>query len=161
MTSVFGMTNMPTERHYWTFGIVTGTVCVPFFILIGSLNTNRGMQFWREETVAFFGHIGRFLAWLGRCGRSRHDNDSTSDTLVDRPGHRAAAPQMSSIDDNRTTRLRRWSTAQDPDQSKESVGLKSLDVQTAHIRRPLFGRSRSSRIAEMWTAESMRRTISV
>ncbi|PPJ53180.1 hypothetical protein CBER1_11678 [Cercospora berteroae] len=42
VTSVFGMTNMPEERQYWHFGIVTATVCVLFFILIGSLNTVRG-----------------------------------------------------------------------------------------------------------------------
>jgi hypothetical protein len=43
------MTNMPTEHQFKAFGITLGTVCVPFFLLIGSLNTNAGMEFWRDK----------------------------------------------------------------------------------------------------------------
>lgn len=53
VTSVFGMTNMPTEHHFVMFGVVMVTVCLPFFILIGSLNTTSGMEFWRGKWHQF------------------------------------------------------------------------------------------------------------
>lgn len=43
------MSNMPTEHEFNIFGIVMTTVCVPFFFLIGSLNTTQGMRFWRSR----------------------------------------------------------------------------------------------------------------
>ena len=49
VTSVFGMTNMPTAQHYWAFGITLATVCVPFFLLIGSLNSTSGMRWWGNK----------------------------------------------------------------------------------------------------------------
>ncbi|KAE8442027.1 hypothetical protein EG329_003928 [Mollisiaceae sp. DMI_Dod_QoI] len=49
VTSVFGMTNMPTEHQFKVFGIVMATVCIPFFLLIGSLNTTSGMEFWQSK----------------------------------------------------------------------------------------------------------------
>lgn len=62
---------MPTVKHYWMFAIVTTTVCVPFFILIGSLNTNKGMHFWRSRTKAALTSMGSFFSWLSRGGRKR------------------------------------------------------------------------------------------
>lgn len=56
VTSVFGMTNMPSEGFFWRFGVVMATVCVPFF-LIGSMNTNSGMRFWKE-------HVRNLLVWV-------------------------------------------------------------------------------------------------
>jgi hypothetical protein len=49
VTSVFGMTNMPQEQNFKDFAIVMSVVCVPFFLLIGSLNTTSGMTFWRNK----------------------------------------------------------------------------------------------------------------
>jgi len=49
VTSVFGMTNMPTEQHYWAFGITLATVTIPFFLLIGSLNSTSGMKWWGDR----------------------------------------------------------------------------------------------------------------
>jgi len=40
---------MPTEHFFKNFGVVMGTVCVPFFVLIGFLNTTAGMEFWRDK----------------------------------------------------------------------------------------------------------------
>ena len=57
VTSVFGMSNMPTENEFKVFGIVMSTVCIPFFFLIGSLNTTQGMRFWRSKWH-------RLLAWI-------------------------------------------------------------------------------------------------
>lgn len=49
VTSVFGMTNMPQEGNFDDFAIVMSVVCIPFFLLIGSLNTTSGMAFWRTK----------------------------------------------------------------------------------------------------------------
>ncbi|KAM3081780.1 hypothetical protein ACMFMG_005226 [Clarireedia jacksonii] len=49
VTSVYGMTNMSTEHNFGQFGITMVTVCIPFFVLIGFLNTTTGMQFWRSR----------------------------------------------------------------------------------------------------------------
>ncbi len=43
------MTNMPADHKFNVFAIVMCTVCVPFFLLIGSLNTTSGMEFWRSR----------------------------------------------------------------------------------------------------------------
>lgn len=63
VTSVFGMTNMPIESSFWRFGIVMATVCVPFFLLIGSMNTNRGMYFWRNDVRRM---VVRLYFWITR-----------------------------------------------------------------------------------------------
>lgn len=64
VTSVFGMTNMPQDHVFTSFGIVMATVCVPFFVLIGFLNTTAGMEFWRDKWH-------RLLAWITRKPRPK------------------------------------------------------------------------------------------
>ncbi|KAG4433777.1 hypothetical protein IFR05_010744 [Cadophora sp. M221] len=59
VTSVFGMSNMPNKIQFKDFAITMVAVCVPFFLLIGSLNTTSGMEFWRSKW-----HI--MLAWIFR-----------------------------------------------------------------------------------------------
>jgi hypothetical protein len=54
VTSVYGMTNMDTDPHYWQFGVTLATVCVPFFLLIGFLNTESGYKYWARKTKAFW-----------------------------------------------------------------------------------------------------------
>ncbi|KAK6592431.1 CorA Mg2+ transport-like protein [Botrytis cinerea] len=39
VTSVYGMTNMTTDHDFTPFAITMATVCVPFFFLVGALNT--------------------------------------------------------------------------------------------------------------------------
>ncbi|KAK7534920.1 uncharacterized protein J3D65DRAFT_428727 [Phyllosticta citribraziliensis] len=63
-TSVFGMTNMSTKPTYWQFGAVLACVCIPFFLLIGSLNTDRGHEFWKERCKEAWGGIKWFFAFL-------------------------------------------------------------------------------------------------
>ncbi|KAK0106339.1 hypothetical protein ONS96_003977 [Cadophora gregata f. sp. sojae] len=58
VTSVFGMSNMPSEG-FKDFTITMVAVCVPFFLLIGSLNTTSGMEFWRSKWH-------KLLAWVFR-----------------------------------------------------------------------------------------------
>ncbi|KUI52730.1 hypothetical protein VP1G_00104 [Cytospora mali] len=77
VTSVFGMTNMPTEPIYWPFAVVTVTVCVPFFFLVGSLNSTRGMRFWRNKTNAAFHAISEFFSCFRARGRGKELDDAT------------------------------------------------------------------------------------
>lgn len=54
VTSVYGMTNMPTNPDYWMFGITLATVCVPFFSLVGFLSTDLGYRLWMAKTKAMW-----------------------------------------------------------------------------------------------------------
>ncbi|KAL8834747.1 MAG: hypothetical protein Q9170_003624 [Blastenia crenularia] len=64
VTSVFGMTNMPQNVSFHAFGVVTAVICLPTYMLIGSLNTNSGIHFWRRKTKQFFALIGRVFKRL-------------------------------------------------------------------------------------------------
>lgn len=59
VTSVYGMKNMRTDHDFTPFGITMATVCVPFFFLVGALNTTSGMQFWRIRWYKFLGLFGQ------------------------------------------------------------------------------------------------------
>ncbi|TKA71522.1 hypothetical protein B0A55_06115 [Friedmanniomyces simplex] len=157
VTSVFGMTNMPTERHYWTFGIVTVTVCVPFFVLLGSLNTTRGMRFWRVKTVQLLQRIGDLFSWLCRGGRPRRPASSEAVLGEEDPG--AGALQMSrstSTQNARNTRLRRWSSTENERISKVSLDTAQSTRQDTGIVRPAMVASQSSTLAELWMSERKR-----
>lgn len=54
VTSVFGMTNMNPKDNFARFGIVTLVICLPTYMLIGSLNTERGFEFWTRKIHMFF-----------------------------------------------------------------------------------------------------------
>ncbi|KAK5113170.1 hypothetical protein LTR85_010988 [Meristemomyces frigidus] len=140
---------MPTERHYWAFGIVTATVCVPFFITIGSLNTARGMHFWRRKTRAAFNSLGSLLAWIFNCGRQRAGNDN--DLQDEGPGRLSMSHSISKHD-NRDTRLRRGSTTQNDNVSRGSVEMK--DRRQSESARP--SAIRPSTLAQMWSEERQR-----
>lgn len=53
---------MPTEHQFKWFGIVMATVCIPFFLLIGSLNTTSGMEFWRTKWHLLLTSISNWLS---------------------------------------------------------------------------------------------------
>ncbi|KAI4120362.1 MAG: hypothetical protein LQ338_007071 [Usnochroma carphineum] len=61
VTSVFGMTNMDPNQSFHPFGIVTAVICIPTYMLIGSLNTTSGVEFWRGKTRQFFSFIGGMI----------------------------------------------------------------------------------------------------
>jgi hypothetical protein len=81
VTSIFGMTNMPSDGDFWRFGIVMATVCIPFFLLIGSMNTNRGMKFWTEQFGSFWARTTRIFTWAKKP-KSTGQTSSTSLTSV-------------------------------------------------------------------------------
>ena len=91
------------------FGIVTATVCVPFFLLVGSLNSRRGMQFWRNVLKTAFKRIGASFAWL--FGRGNKDEQEADDEEELKPGTNVPKMQRSgSAEAGMRMRLRRWST---------------------------------------------------
>ena len=69
VTSVFGMSAFPNDGDFKHFAWATVAVCVPTYLLIGSLNTESGLRWWTKQTRAFFGGLGngleRFLGWFG------------------------------------------------------------------------------------------------
>ena len=68
VTSVFGMTNMDPNENFVRFGIVTATICVPTYFLIGSLNTESGFEFWTEKMHRVFTIRFWRLALARFCG---------------------------------------------------------------------------------------------
>lgn len=95
VTSVFGMTNMPTEQHYWAFGITMATVCIPFFCLVGSLNSTSGIAWWQNKTKAFFDFVGK-------CRRKRKE-----DILEEKQADSTPLSRSTSTTEGMTIRLGR------------------------------------------------------
>lgn len=60
------MTNMPQSPEFWQFGVVLVAVCVPFFVLIGSLNSNRGMLFWQHRVEYLYAKLVKIFGFFGR-----------------------------------------------------------------------------------------------
>lgn len=174
VTSVFGMTNMPTDRHYWVFGIVsqpgqqapppcarhlliyltaiqvTATVCVPFFVLIGSLNTSRGMHFWRHKTHQAFDNIGAFLAWIFGCGRKRAEGHGALEAAPDEGANtleKTTSTPKRYVHDMHTRRLPKRRSI-----SRQNAEVKSIDRRDSESARPRSG----SHLAEMWIDERER-----
>jgi hypothetical protein len=122
VTSVFGMTNMPTDEQYWQFGIVTACVCVPFFILVGSLNSNRGMAFWRQKTRSALHALGNFVPWAIYRKRARRlqDEGYQDEYEMQRRTHEnyrgsvSPSKPRSSVDNSRAARLRSTSFSSRP-----------------------------------------------
>ena len=154
---------MPTAQSYKTFGIVTAVVCVPFFVLIGSLNTTRGMHFWRQKSRIALHKLAIFIAWLFGCGRKRDEKEVDLDEDLDvdiepLPLRRSTTPL-----NPRDARMRRVGTMQNGHLSRHSVEMKkveSRDRDRSSGDQPAAGlqTSQTSRLAEMWS-EERRRTL--
>ena len=176
VTSVFGMTNMPTAKHYGIFGIVVATVCIPFFVLIGSLNTNRGMRFWRSRTKALFKQIGAFFAWLAKGGRQEEQNlistksfESTTSMPETRSGSgtwRLGRRSSTKQNQETRTRVRAQSDVDEPigreneRQRKVEDGPPSSGPMSPRLgQRPSLtvATEPASRLAEMWLDERDRK----
>ncbi|KAM3152382.1 hypothetical protein ABEW05_007242 [Botrytis cinerea] len=98
VTSVYGMTNMTTDHDFTPFAITMATVCVPFFFLVGALNTTSGMQFWRVRWY-------RFLGWFGQQGIHSTSTPSSSavtknSSLMGDPAQSYPSTSASSININ-------------------------------------------------------------
>lgn len=73
VTSIFGMTNMPTEQSYWMFGVVTTAVCVPFFVLVAYLNNKIGPAFWRRQAERTAQSFKGLVVWLEQVRGYLHE----------------------------------------------------------------------------------------
>lgn len=62
VTSIFGMTNMNPAESFQHFAWVVLAVCIPTYLLIGSLHTDTGLNFWSHNKNAFFARLGGWLA---------------------------------------------------------------------------------------------------
>ncbi|KAL8743959.1 MAG: hypothetical protein Q9190_003742 [Brigantiaea leucoxantha] len=69
VTSVYGMTNMNPEDGFVPFGITTALICLPTYGLIGTLNTHKGLKFWRTKMKIclkfFYGIFEAILTFFG------------------------------------------------------------------------------------------------
>ena len=94
VTSVFGMTNMDPNDSFWRFGVVTACICFPTYLLIGSLNTTRGLEFWSQKPIAIIDHMTRAsrgtLATLGykREQEELHDGPKSPTQVLASNGKR-------------------------------------------------------------------------
>lgn len=163
VTSVFGMTNMPVEHDYWQFGLVTGTVCVPFFIIIGTLNTTKGMRFWTSKMTSAFAAIYKFLYWVCTFGRSRDADTAESDdgnSTDGEDGPRRNAPKFdrTGTSESAMMRLRRWSSNQRAELAPDETELEGKG-RFVEAMRPVPDRAMSSRIAVMWSEESAKESM--
>ncbi|KAF2186731.1 hypothetical protein K469DRAFT_738499 [Zopfia rhizophila CBS 207.26] len=77
VTSVYGMTNMSTEPHFWKFGLTLAMVCIPFFVLVGFLNTDSGYRLMLEKTRALY-------HWLKPKKKVKKEEDSFKPEPVER-----------------------------------------------------------------------------
>ncbi len=80
---------MSPDDSFKPFGIVTVIICLPTYMLILSLNTTRGLEFWREKTRALFRYIAGAITFLFRSDKKRlnQPGDKTLDTSGDDGGY--------------------------------------------------------------------------
>jgi hypothetical protein len=83
VTSVYGMTNMDPTASFWRFGLTTSLVCIPFFLLIGSLNTNVGMRFWLYQGHKLGAALEHLFHLFGATYRSTDTTSRRTDTGFD------------------------------------------------------------------------------
>ena len=58
------MTAIPATAEFHHFAISTVCICVPCYLLIGSLNTQSGIDWWERHSRRFFHLLGRSLACI-------------------------------------------------------------------------------------------------
>ena len=157
------MTNMPTNDGYKVFAIVTAVVCIPFFVLIGSLNTNRGMAFWRRRTKAVFRSIGSFFTWLAGGAKSEEPALVMTKSFESQSSSRTDTYRLrriSSTQGNNTWKATRSTEIEEPTSREEELQKKMAEdgppaaMLSPGTMRPV---EPSSRIAEMWIGERDRR----
>ncbi|KAI9653280.1 MAG: hypothetical protein M1831_006115 [Alyxoria varia] len=64
VTSVFGMSAFPSDGDFDHFAWTVVCVCLPTYFLIGSLNSQAGLDWWTRQTRVFYSYVGRGLTWF-------------------------------------------------------------------------------------------------
>lgn len=94
------MTNMSTEHDFGSFGITMATVCIPFFFLIGFLNTTAGMQYWRARWF-------KLTEWFERkCAPSPKIENASKSEATSFSHFRGSSPRIPSQRSNQTSKSR-------------------------------------------------------
>lgn len=159
--------NMPTSPQYWAFATVLVCVCVPFFLLVGSLNTRRGMRFWTHKTGLAFRGILHAFTWIVTLGRSKragasrrtHQDEEGLDSIDSVP--MSPSPQDSSAALRmKAARARNLSNLSHRQLDGEG-GVKSFQAESKEVfrnHRPrLSSAGNSSNLAEMVMSEAQRK----
>ena len=63
VTSVFSMTNIKSDS-FVPFGVTTVAICLPTYLLIGSLGTSSGLDFWSKKLQSLFTLFAYILVLL-------------------------------------------------------------------------------------------------
>lgn len=74
------MTDMPSNHFFKWFAVTMVTVCIPFFLMIGSLNTTSGMEFWRKKWH-------QSLEWAMGLLKKDHKNEDDDGSDHNKPGN--------------------------------------------------------------------------
>lgn len=139
------MTNMPEHADrggYKHFAIVTSTVCVPFLILIGSLNTHRGMNWWRTKTKLVFNVSSDVCVWVAKGGpfaRKPQDDPEfprTKSFESSSSGLKQLEPAVTMSTETMSRRQRRLSNNR-----RDSRGFDKVLEPTARGEAPITGES--------------------
>lgn len=78
--TIFGMTNMPSQGSHRSFAITMVSVCLPVYLLIGSLNATAGLEFWRNRWYQFVHWCSNLML---RILRKKQSSGETSQKIGD------------------------------------------------------------------------------
>ena len=130
VTSVFGMTNMPPNDNFVRFGFVTAAICLPTYLVIGSLGSERALQFWKQHIGHYLGaqyYKQRFVRWLGYF-RSRPRGTVAKEPAIETGNHHHSEDDKPNLAVSLTADCHR-SYARPPSQSS------SLAIRTGRVCR--------------------------
>ncbi|CZT21516.1 uncharacterized protein RCC_07379 [Ramularia collo-cygni] len=144
VTSVFGMEILPEHEPMWRFAAVTVAICLPCFILIGSLNSTAGLIWWQSR----FSEIWNYLRKMWPCSTFASSEEpplSRTPTLaVPTNANDYPLPSGMSTNAKMAKRLRRLSSHKHGDREKvprmhelvheDSIILPGTDLQWSESR---------------------------
>ncbi|KAF2457149.1 hypothetical protein BDY21DRAFT_345077 [Lineolata rhizophorae] len=135
VTSVFGMTNMPDNHEFKTFAIVMASVCIPFFLLIGTLNTNKGYDFFATHSRALWRFLLPKKSVEERCETHSPDyaalarSTSTEHEMALRLGREPRETKLDMVRGQAARGLNRAAEKVKEGSGEESSSVKSMDKQ--------------------------------
>lgn len=146
------------------FAVVTVTVCVPFFLLIGSLNSRRGLHFWKRKTSAAWNGMLSVFGWVTRKPKDTDSPDLLSMKSFDSQGRTATnlvrMRRYSSMQNENERKVARGAVVSDEPESRDERvkvvenGRLSTSAPRSPALRPMF---KGERIAGMLVDERERR----
>lgn len=143
VTSVFGMEILPerslsysstsisnadksTDEPLWRFAAVTVAICLPCFILIGSLNSRSGMHWWQRKLSAIWQHIRRMWPYSNAENDKQPSQDQTSKFMAPTSANDYPLPSSTSTNAKMARRLRRLSSSKKGDREKATWAAREV-----------------------------------